>query len=173
MAYYPKNKIQTNLSTNGGEYQLLPNYNLDNGIYYIGYYYKLYNGETYTGKFPNDGNNDKLIFVGAKPSNPQTKSPQPKSTPPLFPTEDDYKTGSFIRYFFKKRNEYLFKEVTKEELANVDQNLYIPFNLKWVLTGARETVFNTNRNITLLTEQKYNVNGLPLFLQENYLQYYR
>jgi hypothetical protein len=173
MAYYPKNKIQTNLSTNGNEYQLLPNYNLDNGIYYIGYYYKLYNGEAYTGKFPDDGNNDKLIFVGDKSSKPKPKSITPKSTPPLFPTEGDYKNGSFIRYFFKKRNEYLFKEITKDELNNVDKNLYITFELRWILTGVKETVFNTNRNITLLTEQKNNVYGLSLFLNENYLQYYK
>ena len=45
--YYPKSQIKTNLYTSGGEYSLTPpNYSsLQNS--YIGYYYKLSNGNLY------------------------------------------------------------------------------------------------------------------------------
>lgn len=117
MAYYPKNKIQQNLQTNGGEYKTIVNYN-NNGPYYVGSYYKLATGKYYTGKFPGDGKNEELIPTSANalPTNvsPQTVS----SVPPMFPTPEDYKRGVFTRYFKKKRNELLYEELTKDQYNN-------------------------------------------------------
>ena len=48
MAYYPKNRIVTNLYTRGGEFSTTIT-----GQEYTGYYYKLYNGTYFTGKTPN------------------------------------------------------------------------------------------------------------------------
>jgi len=56
MAYYPKSQIQTNLHTNGGEYLLSSTRKV-----YSGYYYKLSNGEAYSGKSPSDTPNELLI----------------------------------------------------------------------------------------------------------------
>ena len=47
--YIPKNRIQTNLYTNGGEYVIAQTQQE-----YIGFYHKLYTGETFTGKNPDD-----------------------------------------------------------------------------------------------------------------------
>jgi hypothetical protein len=62
MPYYPKSQIKTNLYTSGGEYSLAP----PNSYFqesYIGYYYKLSNGRTYTGKNPTDGTRQFLYAI--------------------------------------------------------------------------------------------------------------
>ena len=54
--YYPKSQIKTNLYTNGGEYVIKTS-----GKDYIGFYYKLSNGELYVGKQPSGRGNTQLI----------------------------------------------------------------------------------------------------------------
>ena len=56
MPYYPSNRIQLNLYTDGTEYALK-----SNNQSYAGFYYKLYNGLSYTGKTPNDPYSQQLI----------------------------------------------------------------------------------------------------------------
>jgi hypothetical protein len=62
MAYYPKSQIKTNLYTSGGEYSLAPP-NSSFQESYIGYYHKLSNGRTYTGKTPTDGTRQNLYTI--------------------------------------------------------------------------------------------------------------
>lgn len=174
MAYIPKNKIKTNLFTNGKEYTIE-----ETQIEYLGYFYKLYNGETYTGKFPGDGENKKLIPSRPKSDLEIIPSLNTSSIPPLYPTPDDYKNGMFVRYFFKKRNEYLFEELTKDrynQLNNPNSNdytLYQPFFIKWMLTGDEKTVANYNFYSIRNAEEKEGVIGLNDFLKMDYLKYYK
>ena len=49
MAYYPKSQITTNLYTNGGELFVQ-----STGQPYSGYYYRLSNGQLFSGKTPQD-----------------------------------------------------------------------------------------------------------------------
>ena len=58
MAYIPKNKIITNLYSNNGDFVLANNSN------YIGPYYRLYNGRTFTGQTPNSPNSVEIFFIG-------------------------------------------------------------------------------------------------------------
>ena len=179
MAYYPKNKIQQNLQTNEEEYKTIPNYN-NNGPFYSGYYYKLYDGKTYTGKYPGDGLNEELIPI----SNPTTPLP-PKSLntsniPPLYPTPSDYKLGVFTRYFSVKRNQPVFEEISLDQYKLFQQRKPgIPwtshkvFLVLWELTGDKDKVGRTNKNIVELTEQKEQALGLGLYLKEDYLKYYK
>ena len=51
--------------------------------------------------------------------------------------------------------------------------LYFPFNLLWTLTGDKQQVAKTNRNITLLTQQQLNLPKFNLYLKEDYLKYYQ
>lgn len=174
MSYYPKNKIQQNLQTNGGEYKTIPNYNNNINSFYSGYYYKLYNGKTYTGKYPGDGPNEEIILSTlGSPSLPNVTSPTTTDVPPLYPTPKDYEVGVFTRYFIKKRNEYLFDELTKNQYNNVNITLYIKFQIQWQLVGDRDATYTTNRNMVLLAEQKNNVHGLQSYLKEDYLKYYK
>ena len=173
MAYYPKNKIQQNLQTNGEEYKTIPNYN-NSGPFYSGYYYKLYNGKTYTGKYPGDGPNEEIILSTlGSPSLPNVASPTTTNIPPLYPTPKDYEVGVFTRYFIKKRNEYIFDELTKDQQSNVNTTLYIPFQIQWQLVGNSDATYTTNRNMVLVAEQKNNVYGFQTYLKEDYFKYYK
>jgi hypothetical protein len=180
MAYYPKNKIQQDLQTSGNEYKTIPNYNNNYNIFYVGPYYKLYNGKTYTGKFPGDGPNDEIIYAPlysvideSDSILPKTPTLIPPSIPPLYPTPKDYEVGVFTRYFIKKRNEFLFDELTKDQYSNVNTTLYIPFQIQWQLVGDRDATYNTNRNMVLVVEQKNKAYGLQPYLKEDYLKYYK
>lgn len=174
MTYYPKNKIKTNLTTSGKEYLVASTLTL-----YSGFYYKLYNGEVYTGKFPGDGNNNLLIPITQGITQPSVQSPTTSELPPLYPTEQDYKNGMFNRYFSKKRNEYLFEELTKDQYDKLNNSkntmftLYKPFFIKWMLTGNKQTVVDYNFYSIKNAEEKEGVLGLNEFLKINYLQYYK
>lgn len=96
------------------------------------------------------------------------------------PTLEDYNLGTFTRYFVVKANENVYLEVNKDTFDNINNQsadwaweLYTPFLLPWTLTGERDTVFITNRNITQLTEQRLKRRGLQEFLKLNYLKFYK
>jgi len=181
MAYIPKNKIKTNLYSNG-EYAYIDPFQpgqIGNG--YFGEYYTLSTGKAYTGKYPGDGENIPIIkrqIEGPVEVNiPQSLTTSP--IPPLHPTPKDYEYGTFIRYFSKKRNEYLFEELTKDQYntLNTDKNpryfVYKPFYIKWMLKGDTQTVTDFNYYSITSTEVKENVYGLNEFLKMDYLQYYK
>jgi hypothetical protein len=179
MAYYPKNKIKTNLMAADGEY-FLPNTSGGQQTQpYVGFYYKLYNGEAYTGKFPGDGKNILLLKDETLPSPDIIMSKTSTTLPPLYPTEQDYKNRMFTRYFSKKRNELIFKELTKKEYdslnktSNIEYTLYKPFSLKWMLIGDKQTVGDYNFYSVKNTEVKENVLGLSGYLKNDYLKYYK
>lgn len=110
-------------------------------------------------------------------------SPEIKFLPSQYyptPTPEDYNLGVFTRYFVVKANENIYLEVNKDTYDNINnQNadwaweLYVPFSLPWTLTGERDNVFITNRNITQLTEQRLKRRGLQEFLKLNYLKFYK
>ena len=176
MAYIPKNKIQTNLYTNGGEYVLL-----SSGQDYIGPYYKLYNGKYYTGQTPDNPNTKEIIPINPNiPTNSDAKNLLIIPYNPILPTEQDYQVGEFTRYFNIKRNQAIFVEISKDTYTKFKQQdpqvswrLYRVFSLSWQLTGDINQVAQTNKNITELTESREKVLGLSLYLKENWSQYYK
>jgi hypothetical protein len=143
MPYYPKNRIQVNLYTSGDEFVIKTT-----SSPYQGYYYKLYNGEIYTGKNPNDGdpqllipsslitsnNTDDSLFNTLNPElpipvldylNTLPQQPEDKKLPvPYYPNPnaDDYKLGEITRYFAKKINESMFIEINKADYNNLKQH---------------------------------------------------
>jgi hypothetical protein len=176
MAYIPKNKIQTNLYTSGGEYTLI-----SSDQEYIGYYYKLYDGKFFTGKTPNEPNSKEIIsIIPIKPTNSDFLSTLSVPYNPILPTPQDYQVGEFTRYFNIKRNQAIFTEISKDvyqkyqqQDSQVSWNLYRVFSLPWQLTGDINQVAQTNKNITELTEVREKVLGLSLYLKENWTQYYK
>lgn len=96
------------------------------------------------------------------------------------PTEDDYKLGTFQRYFAYVINTIEYVEVNKDTFTklqskdpNWDWTRYNTFSLPWDLAGEEESVYHTNRNITLLTERRLKISGLQAFLRNNYLKFYK
>lgn len=174
--YYPKNKIKTNqTATEVDRY-----YVVNTGDEYYGFYYKLYTGELYTGRFPGDGDNLLLGIINEGPDVPTViPSTSTSSIPPLYPTEQDYKNGMFNRYFSRKRNEYLFEELTKDQYDQLNNpnslifTLYKPFFIKWMLIGEKQKVADFNFYSIRNAEEKEGVLGLNEFLKMDYLKYYK
>jgi hypothetical protein len=181
MAYYPKNKILTNqIATKNmvGVDGLPFNYVVvSTKQYYQGDYYALYNGKTYTGKYPGDGDNQELIKEVDDIDEYTIPTIIPSSTTtnilPLSPTPKDYEVGVFTRYFTKKRNEFLFDELTKDQYDTVNTTLYVKFQVQWQLVGDRDATYIVNRNMVLIAEQRNNAYGLQSYLKEDYSKYYK
>lgn len=202
MSYYPKNRIITNLYTNGNEYAIE-----STGQVYKGHYHKLYTGELFTGKTPEDKPVEKLINLPNVPGelhsdvnftpvytsevaygnleylNVINPSLTPKNIPyPIVPqpTPQDYQIGEFRRYFAKKINEAKFIEINKDTYDNLNsQNsswlweLYQVFFIPWSITGDKQTVAKTNQNIVMLTMQRLKLYGFDKFLKNNYTKFWK
>ena len=173
MAYYPQSQIKTNLYTNGNEYIVSAT-----GASYTGYYWKTSKGEYFSGKTPQDLPSQKLNPIPASSQNVSTTIILQNSYPQ--PTQNDYNVGEFVRYFCKKANELKYLEISKDnyfDLVNrnpqYDYALYLPFYIHWQLTGNKEQVYNTNKNMVQLTMQRQNLYQFDKFLKEDYLKFYK
>lgn len=123
MPYYPKNRILTNLKSNPGEFTS------SNGSEYIGDYYMTFDGKYFAGKDPQHPsdiqlfkinspqesnkihiiNKDNAIFKKLNSGNINIQDLlEPNQYYPKL-TEEDYKRGSFTRYFAKQRKIRTFK----------------------------------------------------------------
>jgi hypothetical protein len=171
--YYPKSQIITNLSSNGDLVYK------SNNTPYFGFYYRLSNGKSLTGKTPQDGPNEELI-IPAPLDYPETIN---DGKVPIYylnyPTEQDYQNGTFPRYFCKKANELIYIEISKntfDKLTNKDPNiywqLYVPFQINWKLTGSRENVFRVNRNIVEIAMNKNKLYKFDDYLKKDYLKFW-
>jgi len=199
--YYPKSQITTNLSTNGKEFQLV-----ETDEYYVGSYFKTSDGRFYTGKTPQDGNNKLLIQNPINnPNNPilsinsdinsstnslppsylnasksQTILPQPPQGNIIFPTEGEYETGEYQRFFLKHNVNNIYLEVNQLTYNNYfnlnpisQYQLYTAIKIDWILVGKPIEVYEINRNIALLYEKENKIMGFSNFFKGRYLKYYR
>ena len=196
--YYPLSQITSNLYTNGNEFAYL-----SNNQPYVGYYWKTSKGKYYTGKTPQDTPISELILLSFNEANASqlidsyynqdeitpvryvdlTNPPPAALLPsysPTFPTQQDYTNGEMRRYFCKKTNEIIYLEISKDTYDKlVDQDpkilyqLYLPFNLPWQLTGSKEQVFTTNKNIVELTSVRQKLPMLMEYLKMDFTKYYK
>jgi len=199
--YIPKSQIKTNLYTNGdpsiGEAYVL---STDKSLY-VGYYYELSNGQKFTGKYPGDNvnitlepityaeyleDNSSIYYnVGISDYNvlKNISDSKPTYLPqylPTIPTNKDYQTGEYTRYFCKKINELLYVEISKDyytkltkQNTSVAFEYYLPFNIPWRLAGKVIDVYNTNKNIVALTMKKQKLSMFNKYLKEDYTKYYK
>ena len=127
--------------------------------------------------------NQKDIVTYLNLQGKSTIDDDPKSLPfqsyPI-PTKDDYKLGEFTRYFVVKINQLEYLELnqpTYNKLIKKDNNwlweMYIPFTIQWELKGDPIIVSRTNRNQTLIAEQRLKRQGLESFLRKNYLKFFK
>ena len=99
---------------------------------------------------------------------------------PTLPTSQNYQIGEFQRYFCKKTNEILYIEINKEQFdklvakdPQIEFSLYQPFTITWVLTGDKEQVARTNKNIVDLAMIKQKLPRLADYLRFDYTKYYQ
>lgn len=91
------------------------------------------------------------------------------------PTDKDIQNGFFNRYFVKKGNEFRFIEISKDEYnyfrsqnSRVQWQLYTPTKIKWDIQGDREQVYNGNKTVVSLAEQRENLPGFTLFFRDQF-----
>ena len=191
--YYPKSQIVTNLYSNGNF--VLKSTNKE----YTGFYWKTLTGKYYTGKTPQDTNVEELsipstnlvvtdnieeansvgsiIYQGLTKVNTSGKIPSYYANTP---TQSDYSVGEFTRYFCKKTNEIIYLEISKDtytKLINKDPTylfqMYTPFKYQWMISGEKEKVYKSNKNITRYMIEKFKLPMLDKYLREDYLKYYK
>lgn len=197
--YYPLSQITPNLNTNGGEYAYLSTKQPYVGYYFKTSKGKYFTGKT-PQDTPNEElilfspeiilSQDTSIssYYNQDVVSPVrylnlTKASLPSSLPtfsPTLPTQQDYANGEMRRYFCKKTNEIIYLEVSKDtydKLIKQDSTilwqLYLPFNLPWQLTGNKEQVFITNKNIVELTSVKQKLSMLAEYLKMDFTKYYK
>ena len=200
--YYPKSQITPNLYTNGGEFvyaNTLQNYKGDyyktsKGEYFTGKTPQDGLNELLILSQLNEGiqtttQNDIVSFFNTDDTqvgdylnitNQSLIAPSIPTYSATLPTQQDYQNTEFRRYFCKKTNEIIYLEISKEtydKLVAQDPQilfeLYIPFNLPWQLTGDREQVYKTNRNITELVSVRQKLPMLAEYLKMDFSKYYK
>ena len=125
--------------------------------------------------------NQKDIVTFLELNGKSTIDDDPKNTPYQSypkPTEDDYKLGTFTRYFAVKVNENTFLELNEEvykKLTKQDTNwtweLWNCFKIQWTLIGGIKEIGSANRNQVLITEQRLKRKGLQAFLRGDYVKF--
>ena len=134
-----------------------------------------YDGVVYNNKTQDPKNN--FIYNTLKPQQQLTFIPYYS---PVLPTQQDYQNGEFQRYFCKKANEVIYIEINQDQFSKltakdpqIEFSLYIPFTITWVLTGDKEQVAKTNRNIVELASYRQRLPRFGNYLKFDYLKYYQ
>ena len=99
----------------------------------------------------------------------------------IYPTESDYINNRFQRYFLRKANNPIFKEVNKQTYtlyvnqdSSVQFDLYYPFKFLWTIAGkSKNEVANINYSILKLTEKRNEVSGLLTYFKNKLTEYYK
>jgi hypothetical protein len=185
--YIPKSQIQTGLNTPGSQF-----YTVSTGKDYAGKYWKRSNNQVFSGLGPSDPSSEEIKPYGTsldtngyvekygEDPDPHLSEGSQQYQNPLPPSPDNYTYNNFERYFIRRVNQPLFVEIDSKlysqfesKSSEVPYTIYIWFKIPWLITGDKEHVQKSNRNIVLLREQNLQVYGLQEFLQEDYLQYYK
>jgi hypothetical protein len=118
-------------------------------------------------------NSIKNIVLGS-PNNYQAVP----SYSPTLPTPQDYQNGEFQRYFCKKTNEIKYIEINKEQFdklvaqdPQIEFSLYQPFTITWIISGDKDIVAKTNRNIVELASFRQKLPRLADYLRFDYTKY--
>ena len=165
MSYYPKSQIKTDLFSNGGDFS-----RSDNGLPYVGSYWKTSDGSVFSGKTPNDRPSIPLLpiqqpveqtplntiteWVTEYPSKIVNKTPGQVPKQHLFtPTTEELVLGQATRYFTKKSNQKVYFEISKDTFKQLSTKsnqilfqLYTPITMIWRLEGNDDEVFEANLN---------------------------
>ena len=160
MSYYPKKMVNPNLYTPGSEYV-----DATTGKPYSGAYHQLYDGSIYSGEDPTDPNRKPLSVAPTSVS--QTNQVLPiknnidysqlnRTNQEIYeygkdpdyyiprPTGDDYKRGTIIRYFSKRKNQSppVIREISKSvfddifsQSGNYNYVLWSITSILWKITG--------------------------------------
>jgi len=191
--YIPKNKIQTNLNSQG-EYFLK-----STGQPYYGPYFIMAGDKAFTGKEPNDGKNLPLeknnnnvdvgdtlgapidlrftpenenysLLKGLDPNSPPQRQRLPIPFVPQ-PTKENYENGEILRVFVKKSNENIYYEVESNRYSPNPR--YFTFIIPWLISGEKDYVAQTNQKTVELYMREFPIPAFNKFLKDDYLKFWK
>lgn len=199
--YYPLSQITTNLYTNGEEFIIFSSRTPYSGYYWKNSKGEHFTGKTpqdtpnlkliplVKDSLINVNENENITSYYNKTDDNSINylnliNPDAPGLPPTFspniPNENDYKNGEYKRYFCKKINELIYLEINRDtynKLISQDPKIqysyYLPFNISWYLTGDKLNVYNVNKNIVELIMKSMSLYQFDLYLQKNYIKYYK
>lgn len=127
-------------------------------------------------------NSDEIIkysYIKNKPLIPDGTKILPQYNP-ILPTQQDYQNGEFRRYFCKRTNLIQYLEISqstynqiKQKNPTIEWTLYFSFFIDWQLTGNKDQVAKTNRNVVLYQMKKFNLYKLDEYLKFDFTKYYQ
>jgi hypothetical protein len=113
------------------------------------------------------------LYSDKKGVNRGSKLYSPSSYSPIL-TSNNIANGEFQRYIVKKSNENLYTEVNVNNFqAALDEPLYQPILLPWIILGEKEQVRTMNFKQVKLVESRSKIEGLGEFLNHDYLRFYQ
>ena len=120
-----------------------------------------------------------IKYYNLLPSNTpkHTLLPQPFTT---LPTTQDYGNKKFTRYFAKKTNELIYKEISKDTyLKLLSRNPLVlwssfePEKIEWEIRGDKSIIFKNNKTTITKIEQNKKWYGFSNYLKEDYTKYWK
>jgi len=193
--YIPPSQYTTGSYSNG-EYSFI------NGEQYIGPFFTLLNGTTFTGKSPSISSkqiiipstpDNELSQVINTPKNPDltqiiqivnsSSSPTPRMipssfSPPLLP--NNFKDNFIFRYFVKKANELIYYETDDLSYNGIASrkkeyawDLYDAVKIQWTIKGPRPLVYKSNKTQITNIESIYSGRNLNGKNWAGFSQYFK
>lgn len=182
--YYPKNKIQENKYTSGGELK-----EKLSGKNYKGYYFITFDKKYFSGKefsyssielLKNEKSDNSFLSSGFKQYKNNTNNIN-QIIPQVFlpnPSEKDYEKGFILRYFMKRKNgkNDTIKEISESSYTKIVSNiLYDRTQLSWKITGKlKDDLSNINMpvygiedtNKRTISSKLKEIPGLDVYLSD-------
>lgn len=101
--------------------------------------------------------------------------PQPEQPSPSL---NNYKVGSFLRYFVKKNNEPIYFEIStstynllKGKSSSISYELYGCVEVEWTLVGVKSAVYASNKSKIKEIEKRKKWPGFFNYFNYNFSQY--
>ena len=170
--YRPKGKISKPKYSNG-------TFEKPDGTPYVGFYFEDSAGNQYTGKSP--GKNS-IPLIDTTDTEGINFTPTPGfnffSSEVVFPTEEDYENGFFIRYFLQDSRSSKIIEVGKNKYNSFRRKGYInSVTIEWLLTTPIENVekgpyvyFGSKAKNKETVEKQENIPNLSSYIK-NFAQF--
>ena len=109
------------------------------------------------------------------------------SNPPANPiqiniilTKEDYQVGEIQRYFVKKENDIKYIEINQSQFQKffredptVKYQLYLPFQLPWVIAGNITNAYNVNKKTIERISNNLTLPGFKSYFKGQYSKYFQ
>jgi hypothetical protein len=106
--------------------------------------------------------------------------PKPPTQYTNLPSQENYELGEYQRYFASKQNEIKYTEISLEEYdrfaneePNVDYVMYKVFQLPWLISGKRNTVYKINKLTVERIQNNNSLIGFQSYFKDRYDQFFK